>query len=76
MTLKEEFEHYLANTDDFFEKYQGRFIVLKNKQVIGVYDNRRTAIEETAKSHPLGTFLVQEVSGASQHARFHSRVSL
>jgi hypothetical protein len=74
-TLKEEFEYYLAHEDDFFKKYDGKFIVLKEKEVIGVYTSRREAIEQTSTEHAPGTFLVQHVSATEGHARFHSRVA-
>ena len=74
--LKQEFEFYMENKDAFLEKYDGRFIVLKDREVIGVYDDRLKAIQETAKLHALGTFLVQYVTEADDQVRFHSRVAL
>jgi hypothetical protein len=73
--LKQEFEYYLAHKADFLAKYKGKFIVLKDKQVIGTFDNRLTAIQETMKSHPLGSFLVQHVTESGEQMRFHSRVA-
>lgn len=75
-SLNEEFEFYLANQGALVQQYNGKFIVIKNAEVIGVYDDELTAVEETSKQHELGTFLVQPVSpGSNSHTQmFHSRV--
>ena len=75
--LKPEFEYYLANQDDLVKKHDGKFVVIKNKKVIGVYENQVTAVSQTQKAHELGTFLVQKVErGTDAHTQtFHSRVA-
>ena len=57
-------------------KYDGKFVVLKDHEVLGAYDDELTAVTETAKNHELGTFLVQFVSkgSAAYSQTFHSRV--
>ena len=76
--LRKEFEFYLKNQEEFVEKYEGRFIVLKTKQVIGVYDSKIEAYEETKKDNELGTFLIQFVGKdkESYSQTFYSRVSV
>lgn len=73
--LNKEFEYYLENQANLAEKYDGRYIVIKNRSVIGDYDTKRDAIETTMKTHMLGTFLVQKCSGDfdSNKQRFLSR---
>ena len=73
--LNDEFEYYLENRIDLAEKYDGRYIVIKNRNVIGDFDTRRAAIETTMKTHMLGTFLVQKCSRDPDSAkqRFLSR---
>ena len=75
-TLQKEFDFYLSRQDVLVEKYNGRVIVIKDGIVIGVYDSELDAINETQKTHPMGTFLVQSVSeGDSEYSQtFHSRV--
>ena len=75
--LQEEFEFYLANQDDMVAKYDGKVIALKNKEILGVYDDELTAIAEIRQSHKLGTFLLQRVSKGDEAytATFHSRVA-
>ena len=74
--LKKAFEFYLTNQDSMVQQHNGKFIVIKDDEVIGAYDSDQEAVTETQKAHPLGTFLVQKVSeGEADHtARFHSRV--
>lgn len=73
--LQREFEYYLAHQPEMVEKYDGKFIVIKDCKVLGVYDNELTAITESQKEHKLGTFLVQKVTpGDSAYSQtFHSR---
>lgn len=58
--LKQEFEYYLAHQNDLVEKYNGKFIVIKNQAVVGVYDSEIEAYTESVKTMELGTFLIQE----------------
>jgi hypothetical protein len=75
--LQEAFEYYLAHQAKLVEKYEGKVIVIKNGQVLGVFDDDATAVTETQKQHELGTFLVQRVSGGNSAymQTFHSQVS-
>jgi len=56
-------------------KYDGKYIVIKDGEVLGAFDDEVTAVGETQKDHELGTFLVQRVSlGDSAYSQtFHSR---
>ena len=76
-SLTDDFEFYLAHQDEIVEKYDGKFIVIKDGEVLGAYDDELTAIAETQRTHKLGTFLVQMVSpGTDDYTQtFHSRVA-
>ena len=39
--LEEEFNWYLANQDELVKSYDGKFIVIREQQVIGEYPNLR-----------------------------------
>lgn len=71
--LNSEFEFYLSKKDEFLKTYPGKFIAIKNKTVLGVYNDRLEAINETRKNHELGTFIVQHVTKDDDQLRFHSR---
>jgi hypothetical protein len=76
-SLKAEFDYYLTNQEKLVEQYRGKFIVIKDQTVLGAYDSALSAIQETQKQHPLGTFLVQkcEPGRESYTQNFHSRVT-
>jgi len=78
MSLRKEFKFYLDNQDDLVKKHQGKFVVIKNESVIGVFDTELEAIQETSKTQELGSFLVQrcEPGKESYTQVFHSRVVL
>lgn len=58
--LKEEFEYYLGHQNELLKKYAGKFLVIKNKSIIGVYDSEIDAYTEAVKKEEAGTFLIQE----------------
>lgn len=58
--LKEEFEYYISHQNELLKKYAGKFLVIKNKSIIGVYDSEIDAYTETVKQEEAGTFLIQE----------------
>ena len=74
--LEKEFNYYLDHQDELVKQYDGKFIVIKDNEVIAVFDSEIDAINETAKEHELGTFLVQKCeSGSEAYTQsFHSRV--
>jgi hypothetical protein len=75
--LQREFEYFLANKDELLQQYNGKFVVIKDQCVIGTYADEVTAVTETQKTHPLGTFLVQKIEpgDAAYNQTFHSRVA-
>lgn len=74
--LKDEFDFYLENQSKFVEKYLGKYIVLKNHEVLGAYATNIEAYKETEKMHALGSFLIQFVQEGNESytQTFHSRV--
>jgi hypothetical protein len=58
--LEKEFKYFIDNKEHLVNKYNNKYIVIKNEKVIGVYDSDIEAIEKTAKHEKLGTFLVQK----------------
>jgi len=74
--LKDEFDFFMTNREDLVKKYEGKYLAIKNNQVLGVYDSFDTAIIKTQKTDPLGTFLIQkcEANDECYMQTFHSRV--
>jgi hypothetical protein len=75
--LEQEFEYYIGHQDELVAKYSGKFIVIKDKTVIGAYGSEIEAIAAATTKHPLGTFLVQkcEPGSAGYTQTYHSRVA-
>jgi hypothetical protein len=76
--LDKEFKYYQEHQKELVEKYEGKFIVIKNENVIGVFDSELNAYTETKKNHSVGTFLIQRVlPGKDSYTQtFHSRVTI
>lgn len=74
--LQKEFQYFLTHQSELVKKYGGKFIVLKNENVIGVYNSHSEAYNETVKTDELGTFLIQHcLSGSDCYSQtFHSQV--
>jgi hypothetical protein len=74
--LEKEFKYFIENQNKLAKRYNNKYIVIKNKKVIGVYDSVVEAVQETSKNEPLGTFLVQKCTpGKESYTQtYHSRV--
>ncbi len=74
--LEKEFKYYLEHQKELVKKYNGKFIVIKDCEVIGAFDSELEAVEKTAEKHELGTFLVQKCEPGSESytQTYHSRV--
>lgn len=60
--MSEDFAWFKEHYTEFQDKYGKSFIAIKNKKILGVYDNYGTGVRETAKTEDLGSFIVQECS--------------
>ena len=57
--LKDELDFFIAQQGELVSQYLGKFLVIKGKEVIGVYDSALQAYLEAQKENPLGTFMIQ-----------------
>lgn len=55
-----DFNWFVENHKDFYNKYGASFLAIKNKTILGVYDSFASAVKETSIVEELGTFIVQE----------------
>jgi len=60
--LRKEFNWFLKNQTALAKKFKGEYIAIRNFHVINdkSYDDFGVAVEETSKTHELGTFIVQK----------------
>ncbi len=60
--LSKDFHYYLANQDELLKKYEGRYLVIVNCEVMDDFIDMDTAIKESSKKYGWGNFLLQYCS--------------
>jgi hypothetical protein len=77
--LNQEFKYYLDHQEQLVKAHFGRYIVIKDNEVLGDYNSEVEAIlfAKNNLNLPLGSFLVQHcMPGKENYTQlFHSRVS-
>ena len=74
--LEREYKYFETIASQLAIDHPHKFAVIKEEQVLGIYDTMEQALEETARVHNLGTFIVQLCEDRSNIVqRFHSRVA-
>lgn len=58
-TLEELFNWYLSNQDELVKQYNGKYLVIKDNQVVDAYDDENTAYFEAEAKYGLGNFILQ-----------------
>ena len=76
--LQKQLEYFKSHQDEFVRKYEGKFLVIKDQAVQGVYDTEMEAYTDAKEKFELGTFLIQQcLPGQESYTQtFHSRVAL
>ena len=59
----QDYQWFLENYDSLFKKYGKSFLVIRNKEILGVYSSYAEGVKEACKRAELGTFIVQECNG-------------
>jgi hypothetical protein len=74
--LLSEFNYYIEHQDELLTKHIGKVLLIKDHNVVGVYDSEIDAFEDAQKRYEAGTYLIQrcEPGPDSYTATFHSRV--
>lgn len=57
--FKDELEFFIANQDDLVQRYNGKVLVIKGQEILGVYETTLDAYLDAQKEHALGTFMIQ-----------------
>ncbi len=76
MALETEFKYFLDHQDELVLKYEGKFLVIRENEVVGAFDSQANAYNDAIGKFKLGTFLIQRcIPGeAAYRQTFHSRV--
>lgn len=74
--LKEDFKYYIENHSGIVKEYLDKFIIIKDKKIVGSYDTLEEAVSEASKKYELGTFIIQQCNKNIEDSTqvFHSRV--
>ena len=54
--LQKQLEYFKKHQDELVAKYKGKFIVIKDEAVLGVYDTEMEAYTDAKNKFELGTF--------------------
>lgn len=59
--LDKELQFYQENLQEWLKTYSGKFVVVKDNELIGFFDNNEQALSEGARRFGLTSFLVRRV---------------
>lgn len=57
--IAEEIQYYKANRAAFISQHDGKHLVIKGQQVAGIYDTNTEAVQESARLHEPGTYIIE-----------------
>lgn len=63
--LTTEFNYYLTHQDELVKQYNGQYVVIVNKQVVGVFQTEQEAYINSIQLYPAGTFLIQQCTAGT-----------
>ncbi len=73
--LKDEFKYYLKNQDELVKRYNGRVLVIKDKQVHADFLSNKEALKWGREHFEPGTFIIQLCTPGpdayTKHFNFH-----
>ena len=58
-----DFKWFVSIYYDLYKKNGHKYYAIRNKTILGMYDNQKDALDTILKTYPLGTFLIQECNG-------------
>ena len=75
--LQKQLGYFKSHQDELVKKYEGKFLVIKDQEIQGVYDTEIDAYVDAKEKFELGTFLIQQcLPGQESYTQtFHSRVA-
>lgn len=76
--LEKEFQYYLDHQEELVKKYDNRYLVIADEEVVGSYDSFANAVSEAEQKYEVGSFLVQKCSEGEKDytVKYHSRVRI
>ncbi len=59
-TLEDQLDYFIANQDDLVRKHRGKVLVLRDREVAGVFDTALKAYLYAEAHYEAGTYAIQE----------------
>lgn len=77
-SLDQEFNYYLKHQKELVKQYNGKYLVIKDQEVVGAFDSELEAYKDASDKFKAGTFLIQPcLPGEESYTQtFYSRVAL
>ena len=74
--LEKEFDFFVNNQKKLVKKYKGKYLAIKNNEVLGAYNSLSEAVKKTVKHEDIGTFLIQKCDPSKKvySQTYYSRV--
>lgn len=63
--FERELKFFIANQERLVREYEGKTLVLRGEEVVGVYDDSLSAFLEASKEYEPGTFMIQPCTEGS-----------
>lgn len=60
---KKDFDFFLSNYDDFYERYGNCYIAIRFEKVLGIFQSTQDAINTLSNQYELGDYIVQKCNG-------------
>ncbi|MFH1170403.1 MAG: hypothetical protein V1704_02495 [Candidatus Vogelbacteria bacterium] len=75
--LQKQLGYFKSRQDELVKKYEGKFLVIRDQEIQGIYDTEIDAYTNAKEKFELGTFLIQQcLPGQESYTQtFHSRVA-
>ena len=58
--LQDELDFFIANQDELVRKHRGKVLVLRNREVVGVFDTPLAAYLDAQSRYEPGTYAIQK----------------
>jgi hypothetical protein len=73
LMFEKEFQYFLDHQDELVRDYDGKILVLRGEQVVGVYESKLDAYSASIKKYERGTFMIQQcIAGPKAYRRYIS----
>ena len=71
--LEKEYEYYLEIRVELARQHHGKYVAIKNQEVLGIFDDYRQAANAVYVEHEPGTVLMQQIGRDYEyfHAMLH-----